>query len=124
MTEATSPRAERTGFREKAIRRQTAIRRLVRGGTALGAEARPAFPASEPGGGATRGADHDDDRVFRHRAFPADWRIALLPSYTLTLILQQIAVVGILGIAQTLIILTAGIDFTIGVIMVHFRCVW
>jgi fructose transport system permease protein len=39
-------------------------------------------------------------------------------SYTLTLILQQVAVVGILGIAQTLIILTAGIDLSIGAIMV------
>jgi fructose transport system permease protein len=38
--------------------------------------------------------------------------------YTLTLILQQIAVVGILGAAQTLVILTAGIDLSIGVIMV------
>jgi fructose transport system permease protein len=37
---------------------------------------------------------------------------------TLTLILQQIAVVGILGAAQTLVILTAGIDLSIGVIMV------
>ena len=39
-------------------------------------------------------------------------------SNTLTLILQQIAVVGILGAAQTLVILTAGIDLSIGVIMV------
>ena len=39
-------------------------------------------------------------------------------SYTLTLILQQIAVVGILGAAQTLVILTAGIDLSIGAIMV------
>ena len=39
-------------------------------------------------------------------------------SYTLTLILQQIAIVGILGAAQTLVILTAGIDLSIGVIMV------
>lgn len=39
-------------------------------------------------------------------------------TYTLTLILQQIAVVGILGAAQTLIILTAGIDLSIGVVMV------
>ncbi|HEV2896246.1 MAG TPA: ABC transporter permease [Pseudaminobacter sp.] len=38
--------------------------------------------------------------------------------YTLTLILQQIAVVGILGVAQTLVILTAGIDLSIGVVMV------
>jgi fructose transport system permease protein len=37
---------------------------------------------------------------------------------TLTLILQQIAVVGILGAAQTLVILTAGIDLSIGVVMV------
>lgn len=39
-------------------------------------------------------------------------------AYTLTLILQQIAVVGILASAQTLIILTAGIDLSIGVVMV------
>jgi fructose transport system permease protein len=39
-------------------------------------------------------------------------------SYTLTLILQQIAVVGILASAQTLVILTAGIDLSIGVAMV------
>ncbi|PZO76029.1 MAG: ABC transporter permease [Mesorhizobium amorphae] len=39
-------------------------------------------------------------------------------SYTLTLILQQIAIVGILGAAQTLVILTAGIDLSVGVIMV------
>jgi fructose transport system permease protein len=39
-------------------------------------------------------------------------------AYTLTLILQQIAVVGILGAAQTLVILTAGIDLSIGVVMV------
>jgi len=38
--------------------------------------------------------------------------------YTLTLILQQIAIVGILGAGQTLVILTAGIDLSIGVIMV------
>lgn len=39
-------------------------------------------------------------------------------TYTLTLILQQIAVVGILGVAQTLVIITAGIDLSIGVAMV------
>ncbi|MCO6176684.1 ABC transporter permease [Ciceribacter sp. RN22] len=39
-------------------------------------------------------------------------------SYTLTLILQQIAIVGILGAGQTLVILTAGIDLSIGVVMV------
>lgn len=39
-------------------------------------------------------------------------------AYTLTLILQQIAIVGILGAGQTLVILVAGIDLSIGVIMV------
>lgn len=39
-------------------------------------------------------------------------------AYTLTLILQQVAVVGILAAAQTLVILTAGIDLSIGVVMV------
>ena len=38
--------------------------------------------------------------------------------FALTLILQQIAVVGIVGAAQTLIILTAGIDLAVGAIMV------
>ncbi|MBA4324193.1 MAG: ABC transporter permease [Rhodobacter sp.] len=37
---------------------------------------------------------------------------------TLTLVMQQVAVVGILAAAQTLVILTAGIDLAIGVIMV------
>jgi fructose transport system permease protein len=38
--------------------------------------------------------------------------------YTITLIMQQVAVVGILAAAQTLVILTAGIDLAIGVVMV------
>lgn len=38
--------------------------------------------------------------------------------YTITLIMQQVAVVGILAAAQTLVVLTAGIDLSIGVIMV------
>lgn len=38
--------------------------------------------------------------------------------FTLTLILQQVAIVGIVGAAQTLIILTAGIDLSVGAIMV------
>ncbi len=37
---------------------------------------------------------------------------------TLTLIMQQVAVVGILASAQTLVVLTAGIDLSIGVLMV------
>lgn len=39
-------------------------------------------------------------------------------AYTLTLVMQQVAVVGILAAAQTLVVLTAGIDLSIGVIMV------
>jgi fructose transport system permease protein len=39
-------------------------------------------------------------------------------TYTLTLIMQQVAVVGILAAAQTLVVLTAGIDLAIGVVMV------
>ena len=39
-------------------------------------------------------------------------------AYTLTLVTQQVAVVGILAAAQTLVVLTAGIDLAIGVIMV------
>ena len=36
----------------------------------------------------------------------------------LSTILLQVTIIGILGIAQTLIILTAGIDLSVGVIMV------
>ncbi|HEY8578213.1 MAG TPA: ABC transporter permease [Devosia sp.] len=39
-------------------------------------------------------------------------------SFALTLILQQVAIVGIVGTAQTLVILTAGIDLSVGAIMV------
>ena len=35
-------------------------------------------------------------------------------------VLTQVMVTGILGIGQTLVILTAGIDLSVGVIMVHF----
>ncbi|MDA8870021.1 ABC transporter permease [Rhizobiaceae bacterium] len=38
--------------------------------------------------------------------------------FVLTLILQQVAIVGIVGAAQTLVILTAGIDLSVGAIMV------
>jgi fructose transport system permease protein len=41
-----------------------------------------------------------------------------LSAFTLTLILQQVAIVGIVGAAQTLVILTAGIDLSVGAIMV------
>jgi len=39
-------------------------------------------------------------------------------AFSLTLILQQVAIVGIVGVAQTLVILTAGIDLSVGAIMV------
>ncbi|MCJ8338240.1 MAG: ABC transporter permease [Pseudomonadales bacterium] len=39
-------------------------------------------------------------------------------SFVLTLILQQVAIVGIVGAAQSLVILTAGIDLSVGAIMV------
>ncbi|WP_299203743.1 ABC transporter permease [uncultured Amphritea sp.] len=41
-----------------------------------------------------------------------------LTPFNMSLILQQVTIIGILGIAQTLIILTAGIDLSVGAIMV------
>ena len=38
--------------------------------------------------------------------------------FALTLILQQVAVVGIVGAAQTLVVITAGIDLSVGAILV------
>ena len=38
--------------------------------------------------------------------------------FALTLILQQVAIVGFVGAAQTLVIITAGIDLSVGAIMV------
>ncbi len=38
--------------------------------------------------------------------------------YNFSLILQQVTIIGILAVAQTLIILTAGIDLSVGAIMV------
>ncbi len=39
-------------------------------------------------------------------------------AFSLTLILQQVAIVGIVGAGQTLVVLTAGIDLSVGAIMV------
>ena len=39
-------------------------------------------------------------------------------AFTLTLILQQVAIIGIIASAQSLVILTAGIDLSVGAIMV------
>jgi fructose transport system permease protein len=41
-----------------------------------------------------------------------------LSPFALSLLLQQVAVVGVLGAAQTLVVLTAGIDLSVGAIMV------
>lgn len=41
-----------------------------------------------------------------------------LHPFNMSLILQQVTIIGIIGIAQTLIILTAGIDLSVGAIMV------
>ncbi len=41
-----------------------------------------------------------------------------LQPFNLSLVLQQVTIIGMLGVAQTLIILTAGIDLSVGAIMV------
>lgn len=41
-----------------------------------------------------------------------------LSPFNMSLILQQVTIIGILGVAQTLIILTAGIDLSVGAVMV------
>src|SRR5260221_3387871 len=41
-----------------------------------------------------------------------------LHPFNLSLVLQQVTIIGTVGIAQTLIILTAGIDLSVGAIMV------
>lgn len=38
--------------------------------------------------------------------------------FNLSLVLQQVTIIGIVGVAQTLVILTAGIDLSVGAIMV------
>ena len=43
---------------------------------------------------------------------------AFFTPFAMTLVLQQVAVVGFVGAAQTLVILTAGIDLSVGAIMV------
>jgi fructose transport system permease protein len=45
-------------------------------------------------------------------------RFRFFSPFSLTLILQQIQIVGIVGAAQSLVILTAGIDLSVGAIMV------
>ncbi|MGB3024789.1 ABC transporter permease [Paradevosia shaoguanensis] len=38
--------------------------------------------------------------------------------FNLSLVLQQVTIIGVLGIAQTLVVLTAGIDLSVGAIMI------
>lgn len=45
-------------------------------------------------------------------------RGAFLTPFALSLLLQQVAVVGVVGAAQALVVLTAGIDLSVGAIMV------
>ena len=42
----------------------------------------------------------------------------VLSPFNLSLILQQVTIIAMLGTAQTLVILTAGIDLSVGVIMI------
>lgn len=41
-----------------------------------------------------------------------------LAPFNLSLVLQQVTIIGIIGVAQTLVVLTAGIDLSVGAIMV------
>jgi fructose transport system permease protein len=41
-----------------------------------------------------------------------------LTSFNLSLIIQQVTIIGVIGIAQTLVVITAGIDLSVGAIMV------
>jgi len=41
-----------------------------------------------------------------------------LSTFNLSLIFQQVTVIGVIGVAQTLIVITAGIDLSVGAIMV------
>jgi fructose transport system permease protein len=41
-----------------------------------------------------------------------------LSSFNLSLIIQQVTIIGVIGAAQTLIVITAGIDLSVGAIMV------
>ena len=51
-------------------------------------------------------------------AFSAIVGAKFLQPFNLSLILQQVTIVGIIGVAQTLVILTAGVDLSVGAIMI------
>ena len=44
--------------------------------------------------------------------------VRFFSAFNLSLILQQVTIIAVLGTAQTLVILTAGIDLSVGVIMI------
>jgi fructose transport system permease protein len=56
--------------------------------------------------------------VISIAAFGAILGSRFFSPFSMTLILQQVAIVGIVGAAQTLVILTKGIDLSVGAIMV------
>ncbi len=96
---------------ESAVARDTAVASFDTHEKRL-ARKDPAFPAFQPGGRAA-------DRAGAVAASSsASLSAAILLAFALTLILQQVAIVGIVGAAQTLVILTAGIDLSVGAIMV------
>ena len=88
-------------------------RGVLRGRSAERAPPRPAFPPRLS----------DDGSLPRprprHRLLQLHRRARkFFAPFNLSLILQQVTIIAILGIAQTLIILTAGIDLSVGVIMI------
>ncbi len=109
-----------------AARRTWPRRRPTEGPPATPA---PTWPSSRRRDGAAQAAaalparlpDHDPvHRAAARRArcsAPSSARKFFHP-FNLSLILQQVTIIGIVGIAQTLIILTAGIDLSVGAIMV------
>ncbi len=56
--------------------------------------------------------------VFGFNTFGFDIGERFFTPFSLSLILQQVAIVGIVGAAQSLVILTGGIDLSVGAIMV------
>ena len=76
-------------------------------------ERAPALPALQSGAGAA-----DRAGAVGRLIFGLILGAKFFSPFSLTLILQQVAIVGIVGAAQTLVILTAGIDLSVGAIMV------
>lgn len=102
------------------------LRKLVPAPQGAGAAGAATVGAERPGGVANR----LHDLLHRYPTFGPLFVLLLaivifsflserfLEPANLSLIVQQVMVVGTLGIAQTLIILTAGIDLSVGAIMV------